>query len=272
MKLLLTSHFWNEEQLLPYWLKHHLPLFDHAVLVDYGSTDNSRDIIRELAPHWEVRSSRNKFFEAANCDEELMEIERSYDGYWKMVLNTTEFVFLRSIKARLEQLLTDWPTQESFAFSVVIMVEDPIARDDSLTDESLVLQKHHGRILHISPFPSGANIAEQVTDGRRYRCIHRYTDGKYRVGRHGSHVYNWLIVPDTFIPWFILSPWNIAKFRRLQTQLKVPISDLQTGCGWHQLITADEFEDYYQRELSKSYELLDIKDYKAAYDAYRSGT
>src|SRR6516164_5807036 len=54
MPLTLISHFWNEEFLLPYWLRHHLPLFDHGVLIDYTSTDRSVEIIHELAPHWEV--------------------------------------------------------------------------------------------------------------------------------------------------------------------------------------------------------------------------
>ena len=34
MPLTLISHLWNEAFLLPYWLRHHHPLFDHGVLLD----------------------------------------------------------------------------------------------------------------------------------------------------------------------------------------------------------------------------------------------
>jgi hypothetical protein len=39
--VILLSHFFNEHFLLPYWIQNHAPLFDAAVLVDYGSTDDS---------------------------------------------------------------------------------------------------------------------------------------------------------------------------------------------------------------------------------------
>ena len=51
MKTTVITHFWNEEILLPYWLKHHLELFDHGILINYRSTDKSVEIIKELAPH-----------------------------------------------------------------------------------------------------------------------------------------------------------------------------------------------------------------------------
>ena len=62
-KVMLITHFYNEEFLLPYWIRHHASMFDHAVLIDYGSTDNSRQIIQDLAPStWSVILSKNKKF------------------------------------------------------------------------------------------------------------------------------------------------------------------------------------------------------------------
>ncbi|MEW9106591.1 glycosyltransferase family 2 protein, partial [Paenibacillus sp.] len=49
---ILISHFYNEEYLLPWWLKHHAPLFDHGILINRGSTDRSVDICKQLVPHW----------------------------------------------------------------------------------------------------------------------------------------------------------------------------------------------------------------------------
>lgn len=53
----MTS-FRNAATLLPRWIRHHAPLFDRVVLVDMGSTDGSREVLRREAPStWEVRES-----------------------------------------------------------------------------------------------------------------------------------------------------------------------------------------------------------------------
>src|SRR5271166_3161862 len=87
----IISHFYNEEFLLPYWLEHHKLIFNYGVLIDYASTDRSREIIRRIAPHWKVVQSRNSHFHFIEVDKEVMEIERTIPG-WKMALNTTEFL------------------------------------------------------------------------------------------------------------------------------------------------------------------------------------
>jgi len=38
--MILFSHIYNEEYLLPFWLKHHKKIFDHGVIIDNFSTDN----------------------------------------------------------------------------------------------------------------------------------------------------------------------------------------------------------------------------------------
>ncbi len=40
IKTYLFSHIKNEEDLLPQWLNHHKHMFDHGVIIDFGSTDN----------------------------------------------------------------------------------------------------------------------------------------------------------------------------------------------------------------------------------------
>jgi len=87
----VITHFFNEEYLLPWWLKHHLKLFDHGILIDHGSTDNSADICRQLAPDWKLVKSRLTEFDAWLTDFEVMNFELQISG-WKIVLNTTEFV------------------------------------------------------------------------------------------------------------------------------------------------------------------------------------
>jgi hypothetical protein len=91
MKRTLISHFYNEEYLLPWFCKHHAPMFDHGIMVDYGSTDRSVEIIRELCPNWEIRPSRNEYCLSPDVEDEIMDIERDIDG-WRICLNTTEFL------------------------------------------------------------------------------------------------------------------------------------------------------------------------------------
>lgn len=88
----VVCHFFNEEFLLPWWLKHHKNVFDHGIMIDYASTDRSCELIREICPTWEIRPSRNKFFESVAIDREVMDIERKLLG-WRMALNVTEFLY-----------------------------------------------------------------------------------------------------------------------------------------------------------------------------------
>jgi len=97
MKTVIT-HFYNEEYLLPRWLEHHKKIFDFGVLIDYGSTDNSRAICHEICPHWQVFQSAYGYFDAIDCDKEVMFYERQIQG-WRIALNTTEFLMTKDIDA-----------------------------------------------------------------------------------------------------------------------------------------------------------------------------
>ena len=101
-KLTVVCHFRNEEAYLRYWLRHHVRLFDRGVLIDYASTDRSRAVVAELAPHWEVRPSRNARFHSATIDTEVMDVEEEFAG-WKMCLNVTEFVMHHDLRTFVEE-------------------------------------------------------------------------------------------------------------------------------------------------------------------------
>ena len=91
MKKTILCHFYNEEYLMPWWLKHHREIFDHGVMIDYHSTDRSVEIIKELCPTWDIITSRNPDFQADNCDAEVNDIERQIDG-WKICLCMPEMI------------------------------------------------------------------------------------------------------------------------------------------------------------------------------------
>lgn len=91
MKKTVICHFFNEEYLLPWWLSHHKPFFDHGILINYNSTDSSLDVINKICPEWTVIPSCNKYFDSASIDREVYNIEKNMVG-WRICLNITEFL------------------------------------------------------------------------------------------------------------------------------------------------------------------------------------
>jgi hypothetical protein len=91
MKKTIITHFYNEEYLLPWWLKHHSRFFDDGILIDYNSNDNSCDIIKQICPNWTIIKTKNKYFDSAIIDREVSFIEKAITG-WKICLNITEFL------------------------------------------------------------------------------------------------------------------------------------------------------------------------------------
>ena len=81
MKKTVTLHFYNEEFLLPWWLKYHKKVFDHGILINYSSTDSSVEICKQICPEWEVIDSANSDFSVEALDTELTKIESTIDGW-----------------------------------------------------------------------------------------------------------------------------------------------------------------------------------------------
>lgn len=92
LKRTVICHFYNEEWLLLFWLQHHSKLFDHGVMIDYHSTDRSREIIKEICPTWGILTTKNDFFDSALIDREVETIEKEILG-WRICLNVTEFLY-----------------------------------------------------------------------------------------------------------------------------------------------------------------------------------
>ena len=135
----IISHFYNERYLLPWWLEHHKKYFDHGIMIDYASTDNSLNIIRQICPEWTVISSRNKFFDAKLIDEEVSDIESAVSG-WKNCLNTTEF------------LVGDYSIMNDKAESEImvpcLIMVDNLPDNQPNYSKPLIEQKHHGIHYH----------------------------------------------------------------------------------------------------------------------------
>lgn len=238
----VISHFYNEEYLLPWWLKHHVPLFKHGILIDRGSNDRSVDICKKLAPHWEVRESKVAEFDALLVDREVMEIEAECIG-WKMVLNTTEFLCFpdkQPFFAKLETL-----GSSMYHIRTIFLVDDPnYGYTEPDPKVPLVKQRHHGFIL-----PHAG------------RFIHRYKHGSYTVGRHStdqSFTYlPFLDVPDpAFVIKCYFSPWTEElKLRKLQIGPTLSASSIHSRLGHQHLVNREELEQAYLHYVQQSSDL-----------------
>jgi len=257
----LISHFYNEEFLLPHWIKHHKPLFDHAVMIDYRSTDRSVEIIKELAPEWEIRTTKNQYFEEPYIGLEVEEIEREFDG-WKMVLNTTEFL----LHPNLKQYVASLESQQRRAMRAtgVIIVDHPDNR--STYEEPLILTKTFGYMEE--------DCRKQLsTVGSRHpsrsRVIHNHPSGKYGPGRHTNQLTQ-EIDPNFVLCWFGWSPFDYVKERKKQIQYKVS-GHQKAKERWADLYCVDDekLERMYEAEWTRSYDLLTKDIYRTAYNTFK---
>lgn len=221
----IISHFYNEEYLLPYWLDHHKRIFDNGIMINYGSTDDSVEIIKRICPGWTIIESRNEFFSAQDVDYEVMEIERSVSG-WKMVLNITEHLIVDDL-------------------------------DKHLVGDACMITTNGVSVIGESKTPSILNIRNGVVSDsiRRNRKIHNFCDGAYTTGRHeSSHPQK---QSTMYTVWMGFYPWNDnTKKRKLQIQTRIPESDKIARLGYQHITTLDLLELEYINQLSNSKDLM----------------
>lgn len=230
----VICHYYNEEYLLAWWLKHHYSLFDHGVMIDYGSSDSSNDLIRQLAPGWEIRKSRNPNFDIVSCEKEVMKIEREFGG-WKTVLNTTEFLYVKNKNDFLNDL--DNRGKSMYRANGIVMA-DPIRfyKSDPDPSKPLTLQRFHGYIEK-----------EKHSSVSRDRFIHKYPDGNYRLGRHDSNHPKAINHPEAYVLWFGFSPWNEKMIqRKLFIQTRIPRRNKRRGWGVQHFVNETQLDKMYR--------------------------
>ena len=222
MKTVLT-HFYNEEYLLPWWLEHHKKYFDHGILVDQRSTDNSVEIIKQICPTWQIVRSKNDLFDCDGTDREMQELEANLTG-WRTSLTVTEFLCG-------DYGLLDRTDKDQFLVKVFVMIDQPDQINNCPTyDQSLIEQKSFGYWDH---------------GYRHARSIHT----KEVLYRHGRH---WIDVTtdDLAIFWYGWCPWNeCTKARKLQIQHRIPKHDVDRGFGHQHHVTSEQLEEAYHARL-----------------------
>jgi len=279
MKTTVITHFWDEETLLPYWLKHHLELFDHGILINYRSTDRSVEIIKELAPHWDLVDTTNPDFKPGPCDREVESYEMQHEG-WKLALNVTEFAFCGNLQVFLKEFEETFPDLDAFRTSGIIMVDSEEEQARPLTEEPLLLQRRHGYIErdHRNPITQGVICS-------RSRLFHKREHGDYTPGRHilkgygnlgqineklgvsiggGHHIHRTGIHPGFYLGWFgKFSPFEYVKERylKLNNQRNNPAESVE----WSRPRHMPQYMAELVEQRKRAVDLCNIPEYNQIY-------
>lgn len=243
----VISHFYNEEYLLPWWLAHHVDLFDVGILINHGSTDRSVEIARELAPHWRIVNSRLTQFDAALTDLEVSNYEWELPTCWKIALNITEFVLPARPLSEIESELTE-QGRMGCACSGFIVVDDAPERAPTY-EQPLVLQKHWGLDDNSVQDPDlRASLGLPRIIGRN-RFYHSNSTGLYTVGRHASaHPDYAYRSRDLLIFHYRFAPWTEAGVRRkTHHRDKMTPADIARGWGAHHVNSDDEWTAQFRK-------------------------
>jgi nucleoside-diphosphate-sugar epimerase/2-polyprenyl-3-methyl-5-hydroxy-6-metoxy-1,4-benzoquinol methylase len=255
--VILISHFFNEEFLLPYWIRHHAPMFDMAILIDYNSTDQSLEIIRREAPQtWKVVSSRNAQFEAALVDAEVADYEKMYLNAWKIALTTTEFLVHSNLREMLAK--KDQHNQTAaFRFRSFTMSGN----------DSIPLKRFTSLLKQRSQYTYNPLIKEEMFGNTLYsRFIHCYPSVKYQPGRHMILDTAWEWVPIGFVAKYQLAPWPEIINRKLQIRARVPVSEFHQNFGTHHNINLDQLKRI--KQLIETWPQNDLRNFTAASEEF----
>ena len=237
MKKTVTLHFYNEEFLLPWWLKYHKKVFDHGILINYSSTDSSVEICKQICPEWEVIDSANSDFSVEALDTELTKIESTIDG-WRCSLSVSEFLV-----GNLDHL-DETPNKQLIVPTVTFMEFEPRAflnQDIELWEQIVegVLPDKHPTF-------------------RRPRSVHNKPVEYPKWGRHWDP--SLVNVNDLYIFHFgncISTPEMLE--RRLQIQHRIPTKDKERGFGHNHFslnngdaeLTEKSLQQFHRSNLAK---------------------
>lgn len=236
----MVTHFFNEELLLPYFIRHHAGVFDEVILIDSGSNDQSRQIIDKQAPSsWRVVESGNPdVFDAWKMDEEVMREEGVLATSWRMTLTTTEFVVHPDLRSELRTIeASNGTTLNAMQFPALKMVGD----------DTLALKR----------FP---NLVEQRSQVLREDWVNAYSrfvhqlpkdaKGYYSVGRHSMPGVPYVLSKQGYIAKWMYTPWPESISRKMQIGPRIPEQHLAQNAGiQHKLSSTDELGEVRDRAM-----------------------
>jgi hypothetical protein len=199
----LISHIRNEEYMLQWWIPHHLQKFDEVVIINYGSTDNTVDMIREMAPHWHIVDAWDEKFDCFRCDEQIFsleqQIQQQYPGTFTIALTITEFLvgntkFLDRETGRHEKYILacqmcdrdeemyvepdpNIPLIKQRTFGYPEFYDETVKNDQQIYEQPIWKNFETGE-YHVGWF------SDLKVSPRYQRCIRNGAYSTYDIGRH----------------------------------------------------------------------------------------
>jgi len=222
MKKTVVAQCYNEEFLLPWWLEHHKHVFDHGIIVDYHSTDRTHEIIKDICPTWEIRTTRNASFNGNDVDAEIMDIEKTLDG-WRMAMNITEFLY-----GNTDHLIdTSEPKQYMITNYVFADMEDPAKCPELTYDRPLHEQRYWGYHDNdtnrdpVAPYAPGKGEWSRLN-----RSIHNHPI-VYTGGRHFPKTdYSFDDLVLFYYGWADMSERGMARKTQIAGKINEPYSSI----------------------------------------------
>ena len=223
----LVTHQRNEEMLIPFFILHHSPMFDHATLIDFKSNDSTRELINKYAPaSWKVvESTTGHIFDANQTDSQVMYWENQHPKDWAIALTTTEFLVFDDLRRKLFDIQPDNSYPYIHRFNCLLMVGNdtkPLRHFSSLIEQRHQFYIHpdyyedrwksYGRVLHLNS-----------------------VNYEYSLGRH---VYAPTLKPnstgtelDGFLVKWYWTPWPESALRKTKVGETIPKVDSKIGNG-----------------------------------------
>jgi hypothetical protein len=251
-KNILISHFYNEEALLTQWIRHHSPLFNCAVLIDYHSTDKSREIIRREAPDsWNVVYSHNREFGAVSIDVEVAGYENSFSNNdWRLALTTTEFLNTVGLRRKDNPTFVDLSDEIRAICIPSLTVVDRESDSAPNPSTSLLRQKNTYYFQTEESRKMGilTEEEERYVNSHYNRFMHRIRDfqNPYHIGRHTFR--HAAVMQNMHILKYVYGPFPDLYSRKLQIKTRMPESDKQFNFGHQHLIEYEGLDSDYKRK------------------------
>jgi len=266
---ILISHFYNEEALLTQWIRHHAPLFNCAVLIDYHSTDKSREIIKREAPDsWNVVYSNNREFGAMAIDAEVSGYENSFDNnHWRLALTTTEFLFAVGLRRKESPVFADIGNASAIRVPSLTSVD----RENSPKNNLSIALLKQNNLVYFQNGKSGILTEEEehYVNNHYNRFMHRIRDFRnpYYVGRHEFRHDS--IARNMHIIKYVYGPFPDFFSRKLQIKTRIPESDVRHHFGHQHMIEYAQLDaDYRRKQTLPLVEISDEESQRVYFDKY----
>ncbi len=269
---IIITRFTNEAYLMPWWIQHHVKLFDHGILIDCGSKDHTADIVREYAPDWEIIRHEDKEFFVRDDMQETLDYERLYPGCWKLNVNPSEFFCTRDMDILLMALEAD----NAWGYAPLgINMADPRGyynSNDLTYDKPLVSQRYHGYIERDRTTQARFTFSYPGIERYRSRVLHRHHDGNFKspiLGGNGIHYLGHPFIypmPMALILWYVYSPWTPEMIERRLKQYYYMPENKRQYCPYPK--NMGQLERDLEMELMETVDLRTKKEYRTIFSEW----